>query len=121
MLLLNTENYELITREKPIFKKKSPLSSISNRDGRKCFTQFRISSHELAIEKGRHRNIKVQDRFCKFLQTNKVEDELHFLIKRQKISFKRNKLFSDIQMSCVNFQQLSEENKFLWLMTSEDT
>ena len=106
---------------KPIFKKEIYLRSIINRDVRKCFTQFRISAHQLAIEKGRHRNIKAHNRLCKFCQTNEVEDEFHFLIKCQKFSSERNKLFSDIHMSCVNFLQLSEENKFLWLMTTEDT
>ena len=106
---------------KPIFKKEIYLRSIINRDVRKCFTQFRISAHQLAIEKGRHRNIKAHNRLCKFCQTNEVEDEYHFLIKCQKFSSERNKLFSDMHMSCVNFLQLSEENKFLWLMTTEDT
>ena len=71
---------------KPIFKKEIYLRSITNRDVRKCFTQFRISAHQLAIEKGRHRNIKAHNRLCKFCQTNEVEDEFHFLIKCQKFS-----------------------------------
>ena len=60
------------------------LRSITNRDVRKCFTQFRISAHQLAIEKGRHRNIKAHNILCKFCQTNEVEDEFHFLIKCKK-------------------------------------
>ena len=120
MLLLNAENYKLISLSSQYLRKKFIFRSVTNRDVRKCFIQFRISAHQLAIEKGRHRNIKAQDRVCKFCQTNEVEDEFHFLIKCQKFSPERNKLFSDIQMSCVNFQQLSEENKLLWLMTSED-
>ena len=32
----------------------------------------------------------------------------------------REKLFSYIEKSCNNFSNLSEENKFIWLMASED-
>ena len=45
-----------------------------------ALTQFRISSHNLAIEKGRHENIPRQDRKCRNCTLNQIEDEYHFLM-----------------------------------------
>ena len=45
---------------------------------------------------------------------------MHFLIKCQKFSFERDKLFKSKENSCKNFKDLSDENKFLWLMTTWD-
>ena len=43
------------------------------------FTKFRLSNHNLMIEKGRHRNVDESLRFCPFCP-NTVEDEIHFLL-----------------------------------------
>ena len=63
---------------KPFMKKEVYLQCIKNRDVRKCLTQFRISAHQLAIERGRYKNIKVDERFCKYCTAKEVEDEIHF-------------------------------------------
>ena len=49
---------------------------------RKCLSQFRLSSHSLDIEKGRHSKPKVplERRICSFCKNNSVEDEEHFLL-----------------------------------------
>ena len=50
---------------------------------RKTIANFRCSSHNLAIEKGRHNNVEREFRFCKFcLQRNVyvIEDEFHFFM-----------------------------------------
>ena len=93
------------------------LKAIKSRDVRKCFTQFRISAHQLAIAQWKYKNIKAVRNFC---QAKEVEDETHFLIKCQKFSFEREELFKSIEKSYKNFKELSDENKFLWLMTTED-
>ena len=67
-------------RFKPIFKKEIYLNVIGNRDIRKGFTQFRVSAHDLSIEKGRYKNIKLENRTCKNCQSLEIEDEFHFLI-----------------------------------------
>ena len=102
------------------FMKENYRHVIKNRDVRKCFTQFRISAHQLAIERGRYKNIKADERFCKCCQAKEIEDEIHCLEKCQTSSNEREKLFSYIEKSCNNSSNLSEENKFIWLMTSED-
>ena len=43
-------------------------------------TKFRLSSHELLIEKGRHLHITREDRLCKYCNMNLVENEYHFLL-----------------------------------------
>ena len=50
---------------------------------RKTLANFRCSSHNLLIEKGRHQNIEREYRFCSFcLERNiySVEDEFHFFM-----------------------------------------
>lgn len=50
---------------------------------RKTLANFRCSSHNLLIEKGRHQNIEREYRFCPFcLERNiySVEDEFHFFM-----------------------------------------
>jgi hypothetical protein len=45
-----------------------------------AFVNFRVGSHELEIETGRHRNISRQNRLCKACNKNAIEDEYHFWI-----------------------------------------
>ena len=54
------------------------LSNINNFQLRKALTKFRCSDHTLEIERGRHKNLKVEDRTCKLCKSG-VETELHFL------------------------------------------
>jgi len=45
-----------------------------------AFTRFRVSSHDLLIEKGRHFNINRADRLCIYCHMNVFENEYHFLL-----------------------------------------
>lgn len=50
---------------------------------RKMWTRFRISSHKLGIEAGRHhkpRPIPIEERLCTKCNTGDIEDEYHFLM-----------------------------------------
>ena len=44
---------------------------------RNILTTFRISVHNLEIERGRHQNIPLNDRTCKLCKQG-IEDEIHF-------------------------------------------
>ena len=55
------------------------LSEIGNVGVRTQLTKFRISDHNLMIEKGRHKQIHKSLRFCPFCR-NRVEHEIHFLV-----------------------------------------
>ena len=46
---------------------------------RKVIAKVRCSSHNLEIEKGRHKDVNAENRFCLMCPENSVEDEMHFL------------------------------------------
>ena len=58
------------------------LLTIENFSTRTLFTRFRISNHNLMIEKGRHHSppLAIKDRVCPLCHTGEVEDEVHFLL-----------------------------------------
>ena len=47
---------------------------------RVALTKFKLSSHDLAIEKGRYTNIAREERLCQHCTLNVVENEYHFLL-----------------------------------------
>ena len=50
---------------------------------KKCMTyltKFRLSSHSLAVETGRYRDVPCSNRFC-FSCKDDIEDEFHFILK----------------------------------------
>ena len=67
--------YNLIKKD---FRREPYLDTIKSFKLRKTMTKFRCSDHQLEIEKGRHRNLNVEDRICKLCHGG-VETELHFL------------------------------------------
>ena len=71
MQSLNMEGYVHIIYIEPKLKKEIYLQAIKNRDVRKCFTQFRISAHQLAIGRVRYRNIKADEEFVTFVRLKK--------------------------------------------------
>jgi hypothetical protein len=56
------------------------LSCVHNTKHRTCITRFRISSHDLAIERGRYVHIDRNSRFCKSCNVNVIENEYNFLL-----------------------------------------
>ena len=49
-------------------------------ENRKNLTRLRISSHKLAVETGRYKNIALNERLCQLCECNAVEDEYHFVM-----------------------------------------
>ena len=54
------------------------LKAVRNTNDRISMTKFRLSNHKLMIEKGRHLNLRKEDRICPFCSV--YEDEKHFLL-----------------------------------------
>ena len=50
---------------------------------REIITKFRISGHNLNIERGRYENIDRNDRKCTLCYMNEIEDEYHFILQCQ--------------------------------------
>ena len=84
---------------------------------RTAITKFRLSDHELMIEKGRHRKIDKSERFCPSCPSL-VETELHFLLKCETFYCLRRDLFTQIAHRLPFFNSLSEDNKFISLLTT---
>ena len=105
---------------KSIFKREFYLNAITDIELRQSFTRFRISSHDLEIERGRYRNIKKENRLCSRCSDNCVEDELHFLLHCSKYKSKRDCSFKRVSEKYNNFDTLSDSEKFIWLMSCED-
>jgi hypothetical protein len=71
------ESYNLFKIE---FTQEKYLSCVNNLKHRKLLSRFRCSSHKLAIEEGRHRNIERNQRLCTKCNMKQIETEYHFLL-----------------------------------------
>jgi len=83
---------------------------------RSAFAKFRIGHHELEIERGRHRNVPVNERYCKLCQSEKilcVEDEYHVLLKCPSYDDLRS-IYLELNNSPINM------NTFIEIMSSTD-
>ena len=55
------------------------------------FARFRLSAHQLNIEKGRHLQLNRNERLCTLCNSSAVESEFHFLLNCQKYLYLRRK------------------------------
>ena len=55
------------------------LSKIKSRKTRSLISKLRLGVFPLEIEKGRRRGLAREDRICKLCNSDKVEDEIHFI------------------------------------------
>ena len=92
------------------------LINIKNIENRIMMSKFRLSNHTLMIEKGRHKNILRENRYCPFCK-NCVEDEIHFLIKCPTYANYRKKLLDSVLNN--NDSDLSGEELFCFLMEDD--
>ena len=119
---INTESSKLRTYS--LFKKyigrETYLNSIQNIDARISFTKFRLSNYTLMIEKGRHKNIEKNQRFCPFCP-NMIEDEVHFLLDCKRFENCR-KIFLE-NICAITREPLPREKTllFTYLMSCELT
>jgi hypothetical protein len=86
---------------------------------KKAISRFRLSNHPLMIEKGRHLKIDKHERKCYFCK-DKIENEEHFLVNCPLYSPQR-KVLEDICIeTCTKYEDLTQEQKFIYLMTNEN-
>ena len=97
------------------FETEKYLKCINNNKFRISLTQFRISAHNLAIEKGRHENIPKENRKCIYCNMNAIESEFHFLLVCL--------LYNGIRQQYLKpyFRLWPALNKFEILMSSKST
>ena len=104
---------------KNVFSSESYLSNITNRSHRTALCKLRISSHDLAIERGRYKNLNVDERVCA-CNGMTVEDEFHFVMCCPSYNSQRMEFFDWVKNIYKNFSTLDDRNKFIWLMSNED-
>ena len=105
---------------KNIYKREEYLDYIQDFRTRSNFCRFRLSSHNLMIEIGRHSNIDANNRICKKCDSGEVEDEKHALMICAKHNEQRNSAFKDIGALNKKNAFLDKESKFIWLLSNED-
>ena len=96
------------------------IELITNEKERIMLTKFRLSNHQLMIEKGRHMNIDKEERFCPMCP-NLIEDETHFLIMCKAYKKEREKLFNEANKANRNFSQKGSLEKVKFLLTNKST
>ena len=105
------------------FGMESYLKCIKDFKLRRCLSQFRMSSHTLEIERGRHSKVKVpeQDRLCKFCNIGAIENESHFLLHCCRYMEERITLFTLLlqqQQSTILIENCDES--FINIMNVQD-
>ena len=97
--------------------RESYLNQIRNTKHRQMLTKFRLSNHKLMVEKGRHLRLPLNERTCPVCQAG-VEDEIHFLVQCTHYETLRKPLLDNCLESRPQFNFYSDEQKFIFIMTS---
>ena len=85
-----------------------------------ALARFRLFSHSLQIELGRHNNLPINDRLCTRCDYNAVDDEEHFLIHSSFFNEERDVLFHEVNSYNKNFTTLSSNFKFVLLLNCQE-
>ena len=105
---------------KESFNTESYLDMCKNEVHRSNICRLRISCHNLFIETGRYRTgtqrLKPEERICSFCNLNQVEDEKHFILNCTLYADERRELVKKINMIYKGFDNLSDDNKFAFIM-----
>lgn len=96
------------------------ITVLQNRQLRSTVAKFRLSNHELMIEKGRHFQLKPEKRLCPF-NCNMVEDEHHFLLVCPKFTDLRNIYLNSVSVpygvssfqTFLNIMNLDADDKII--------
>ena len=104
------------------FKIEKYLVCIKHFQLRKLLTKFRLSSHNLEIEAGRHSKPKVplEMRVCKHCSSDEVESEIHVLMLCKKYDLLREEFYTileKIDPSIVNDNYIIS---FINIMSSQN-
>ena len=84
---------------------------------RQALSRFRVSCHNLAIEKGRHEGVLLENRLCKYcenLGSIVIEDEFHFLLCCPLYSSLRNVYINRHYIDSPRYES------FMSIMSSDD-
>ena len=119
---IQDENSNPVLRTYRLFKNnhcmESYLSQVKNNKYRICLTKFRVSSHRLRIEVGRHQRPKLplEQRICTFCNANEIDDEVHLVKNCQFHNEERRILLNKIQR---HFNSINHEDMLTPLVQSD--
>ena len=99
--------------------KEEYLDTMENIWDRTALTKFRLSNHDLMIEKGRHEGLDEHQRWCPFCE-DIVETEQHFLLECNTFGSHRTQFFTEIGDVNPDFGELDEEQKFCYLLSEPE-
>ena len=122
---------------KSSFTREPYITLVRNRNQRSNLTRLRVSSHNLAIESGRKTRpvTPINQRICLYCKPEphnhpptrppplgappspSVDTEFHFLMQCQYFAIKRGCLFGKMSSIIQGFNNLSDEHKFVTLLT----
>ena len=113
---INIQFFELTA-----FCKKSYLAHKIENAYKKAIAQFRVRSHKLAIETGRHQRPKVpvSNRLCEYCNSACVDDEIHFLTSCHYHNIDRITLYNSINKNDPIFKNLNPREKITYILTNE--
>ena len=88
---------------------------------KKCIARFRVSSHRLGIETGRHKKppIPVDNRVCAYCLGPLLDDELHLITQYRYNRTERTKLYDTAKMHIAEFEDSSNYDKFALILGSQ--
>jgi len=96
------------------------LSEIDDMSHRRVLTRLRLSSHNLNIETMRSTNPDPLTRICPMCTHGAMENEEHFTMHCPAYTPERNTLIDTCKLTCPQFNYLTPQDQFIWLMTNED-
>ena len=109
---------------KKIFKTEPYLINRNLLKYQKNLAKFCLSAHRLRIETARYNSkkkyIPPKQRLYPNCHLHKVEDEKQFLIGGPKYEEERKSLFESASKISINFNDISNYYKFIWIMSSDN-
>ena len=106
------------------FRQEPYISNIQNKSQRAWLTRFRVSAvSNLGLESGRYTNpvTPVNERTCRYCDTNCVDDEKHALFECSTFSLKRNCFIGRISSLIPNFSKLTPEDQLVTVLCPSST
>ena len=81
--------------------------------------RLRISDHPLQIEAGRYNQTPPNNRLCTLCNSNRIENEVHFILECSLYNDMRNSFISAINVD-TRCKELTNDNLFVHIMTTTD-
>ena len=118
----NESKIEFLCEYKRNFKFESYIDNL-NFDNRKTVSRFRLSNHNLPIERLRYDNIDREERLCGICDQNLVGDENHYMIWCQNYQLRkiREKFLSKVSKIIPEITQLDEKNIIKYCLVLADS